>query len=849
MTDNFPDLSSKLGAPAKKSFFERQKAEAEAKRAKAEAETAAVYQDFVKSFDDEDDNDRRDSAPSREHGAGRPSASGTGFAAGGLGKRHFTSTGLKSGPGSLGPSPNAPRSGPGSLGPPTHAFGRKRPYDDFQSGRRDRERDRGQGMFSYEDDRPAASSRDSADAASAFRADDDEDQKGSNEAKIAAKPTLHLSSLPPGTSPAVIKALIPLLLSVENVRIIPPMTPSSHHVSSTSTERKSTSAIVTLAAETPATDIDTIVSQLQNRYLGFGFNLSISRHLSSAALSGPSAITAPSSSSLTNQPFNARPVIQHTSLSRAPPPGQSQSRFAPPASFTSSTPYSARNSTPATQVIVQPPTDLAQLKLIHKTLEALLTHGPEFEALLMSRPAIQSDEKWAWLWNARSVGGVYYRWRLWDILTDGENRRRNRRSYGVGGGTGGEEVFARSAPWVPPEQNLKFEYTTKMEEFVEAEEYDSSDEEDGYDKSNNMAGGGLAGRYNDHNNLTSGPPADVDIGTDGVGYLNPLAKAKLVHLLARLPDGNAKLRKGDVARVTAFAIEHAGAGAAEVVEMCCWNVVRPLCHLGANKERKSGSSGDDEEGRSDGKEKEKGKVDMTSASMVGLYVISDILSSSSTSGVRHAWRYRSLFEAALKKQKVFETLGRVDKELGWGRLKAEKWKRSVQSVLSLWEGWCVFPQASHEAFVEGFLSPPLSDGENAAMEREEAQRKEKEQEELRRSKSNSKWRSVEDGGDGKLEVGAVGDDEVMVDVGYLDGEEMIDEDDEDDLAMSDIDGVPMEDSSDEETQQAVESAGQQESRDSGAKDVGVQQQQKSPPMKRQRPRAVDMFADDSGGED
>lgn len=854
MSDNFPDISSKLGAPTKKSLFERQKAEAEAKRAKAAAETAAVYQDFVKSFDDDGD-----SAPSRDHAASRATggagfpAPGAGFGGGGgggggPGKRHFTSTGLKSGPGSLGPSPNAPRSGPGSLGPPPQAFGRKRPYDDFQAGRRDRdrERDRVQGMFSYEDDRPYASSRESVDAVSAFRAEDEEDEKDSSEAKVAAKPTLHLSSLPPGTPPAVIKALIPSLLTVENVRIIPPATPSGS--GSTSTERKSTSAIVTLAAETPATDIETIVSQLQNRYLGFGFNLSISRHLSSAALSGPSAITAPLTSSLINQPFNARPVVQHTSLSRAPPPGQSQSRFAPPASYTSSTPYSARNSSAATQVVVQTPTDLTQLKLIHKTLEALLTHGPEFEALLMSRPAIQSDEKWAWLWNARSVGGVYYRWRLWDILTDGGNRRRRRKSYGMGGGAGGEEVFARAAPWVPPEQNLKFEYTTRMEEFVDEEDYDSSDEEDGYDRSTNNAGGGLAGRYNDHNNLTSGPPAEVDTAMDGVGYLNPLAKAKLVHLLGRLPENNARLRKGDVARVTAFAIEHAGAGAGEVVEMCCGNVVRPLCHFLANKERRSGSSGDEEERKSEDREKDQGKTDMTAASMVGLYVISDILSSSSTSGVRHAWRYRSLFETALKKQKVFETLGRVDKELGWGRLKAEKWKRSVQSALSLWEGWCVFPQASQEAFVEGFLNPPLSEAEKRAAEREEGQRKEREQEELR-MKSSSKWRSVADGADEKIGVSRTGDDEVMDDAEDLDGDEMVDEDDEDEAAMSDVDGEPMEDSSDEEPQQAMESSPPPDAGDVGTPQPAAQGEHKSPLLKRQRPRAVDMFADDSGGEE
>jgi U2-associated protein SR140 len=217
--------------------------------------------------------------------------------------------------------------------------------------------------------------------------------------------------------------------------------------------------------------------------------------------------------------------------------------------------------------------------------------------------------------------------------------------------------------------------------------------------------------------------------------------------------------------------------------------------------------------------------------------------------VRHAWRYRSLFETGLKKQKVFETLGRVDKELGWGRLKAEKWKRSVQSVLSLWEGWCLFPQASQEAFVDGFLNPPLSEAEKRAAEREETQRKEREQGEPRRTKSNSKWRSVEERGDAKMEVGRPGDDEVMEDADDLDGEEMADEDDEDEVALSDVDGEPMDDSSDEEdTRAAMQSSPLPDAAHPRTQQPAAPDEHKSPPVKRQRPRAVDMFADDSGGE-
>ena len=48
---------------------------------------------------------------------------------------------------------------------------------------------------------------------------------------------------------------------------------------------------------------------------------------------------------------------------------------------------------------------------------------PEFEALLMTRPEVQRDERWAWLWDPRSPGGVWYRWRLWTILTGASTER------------------------------------------------------------------------------------------------------------------------------------------------------------------------------------------------------------------------------------------------------------------------------------------------------------------------------------------------------------------------------------------------------------------------------------------
>ncbi|KKY28601.1 hypothetical protein UCRPC4_g00406 [Phaeomoniella chlamydospora] len=799
---DFPEVSAKLSAPTKKSLFERQKAEAEAKRAREEAATAAVYEDFVKSFDDEA------STPDRSGLRTGPSPGGY---ASGPGKRHFTSTtGRNSGPGSLGPVPSSRSSGPGTLGQSHSAFGRKRPFEETATPKR------GHGMFSYNDNATLSAPRD---AVSAFKSsDDDEDRMADSRAedRAAAKPTIQLLSLPPGTSNSVIKALIPSLLSVDNIRIT-----SKQAQGSGVTERNSSSAIVTLASETPASDIDTVVNSLQNRYLGRGYYLSISRHLSSAVAS--SLLSTPGAGGNTNLPFGAKPTQQAGSLNRAPPPNNRG--FAPPTSYT---PTGVQRSNGGSQVTVQPPNDLKQIKLIHKTLEALLTYGPEFEALLMSRPSVQRDEKWAWLWNARSSGGVYYRWRLWELVTS-SGPPKNR----VGGD--GQVLFDRGAAWLPPDQNLRYEYTTEMNEFVSDSDYDSSDEEDDERRDQNVS---------------EGQP-------DGNGFLAPIARAKLVHLLSRLPDTNARLRKGDVARITSFAIDNAGAGADEVVDLITANVVHPFNYTKANPEYERKQTSDEEDNGSDddskaraknGQNKSPGNVDMTAASLVGLYIISDILSSSSTSGVRHAWRYRSLFETALKRRHVFETLGRADKELGWGKLKAEKWKRSVNSLLNMFEGWSVFPQHSQEAFVESFNNPPLSEAEKADLEREEL-RKQKAAEEDKKAKS--RWKSVEDAKQAMADV-----DQEMKDV---DGEDLDDEYNDEDTVLDDeaLDGVPMVDSSEEEDEPpdaealpapSVEEPARQEPAPAvttSSPKIHMQATIQQPVGRRQRPTAADMFADES----
>ncbi|KAL2868290.1 SWAP/Surp domain-containing protein [Aspergillus lucknowensis] len=791
----FPEISSKLSALPKKSLFERQKAEAEAKRARERAETAAVYEDFVKSF--EDDAAPADGAISE--GKSKLGIRNTGYG-GGPAKRHFTSSGPR-------------MSGPGTLGPAPSSLSRKRNHEGLQPFSRNREY--AQGTLGYDNSIVGPT------PASAFRTSGDDDAGSTNikEAeRAAAKPTMYLASLPPGTSQSVVKALIPKVLTVDNVKFLRPSGQAP-------TDRKSVSAIVTLASDSAASDIDSSVSALQSRYLGWGYYLSISRHLSSAAIGSTVPVGLSSSGPL---PFGAKTITPDLGgrLNRAPPPGLHRVGFAPPSSY--GPPYNRSGLT--TLVEVQPPTDLKQLKLIHKTLENLLNFGPEFEALLMSRPEVQREEKWAWLWDARSPGGVYYRWRLWDVITNSHPKGSQR-----GRSTNSSPIFEGGATWVPPERYLPFEFATRLNELVSDEDYDSSDEE-------------LSDGEDDRWHHGPAPSAETTrANNEGRGHMNPLKKAKLAHLLARLPTTHAKLRKGDVARVTAFAIKHAGAGADEVVEMIVSNIVEPYAYTRANPGRELEKGFARREQRGDdaiavltdrvGKE----KLDTSSAKLVGLYLVSDILSSSATSGVRHAWRYRQLFESALKAHKVFEHLGRLEKELSWGRLRAEKWKRSINSLLHLWEGWCVFPQSSQEHLFQVFENPPLTREEV----QEEKEKAEADQASAAFSRNKSRWKAVDEDLSAALppEANPMGTevDQVQGDMD-VDGE-----------PTSDIDGEPMEDSDLEVAQREAsdeDEEGKGKVLEEGAKlseqpEIALKKPSEPPaaPVRKPRPRAEDMFAD------
>jgi U2-associated protein SR140 len=679
--EQFPDVVQKLSAPKKLSKFEQEKKDADAKRRKEEEENAAALREFEESFaHDEDEGDMI--SRMGERGSRGPS-SGPRGGAGGLGG---------------GARYQAPRSGPGSLPGPPMSLKRKREIEEAREAAEARRAELG-----YDDTEdyhqgisPAAAQEDDRD-------------------DVTPKPTMQLSSIPPGTSPEEIKALLASLVKVHSVRFTPPAGPVHG--------RKTLTAIATLDSSTSAAQIDKAVSTLRDRYMGCGFYLSISRHLSSVAQFQGIGAKGGSTSS---EPFGAQKTRSSNprhSMRNAPPP-QNHRGFAPPESYDQQGPPTRAA---GAQVEVHPPLDIATVRAIHTISGKILAQKDanralEMEALLMTLPEVQKDERFAFLYDSKSPAGVYYRFCLWGPDSV-EDQKRNAK--------GPERIFKdMDMDWLPPHKETPFLDLTSLAEATDHIDYDTSEDE--------------ADDEGDERKLNHGPAGETDgRWTAEKSRLSPLQRARFTRLLARMPTTIAKLRQGDITRVSNYVVNHAGGGAEEFVDLLLLNVEKPFSSTLAAAKYDSDYDSDAEQplpttnGRAPEQEDQDEEEDdyepadtlpvttpnpppttttttiedPSNLKLIALYTISDILSASSTAGARNAWKYRTLFEAGLLQQKTFQRLGRLDKELGWGRMKSEQWRRKVGVVLSVWEGWSVFSQGVLEGLKRDFLEPPKTDAE------------------------------------------------------------------------------------------------------------------------------------------
>ncbi|KAH9825548.1 coatamer subunit protein [Teratosphaeria destructans] len=789
----FPDVAHKLAVPKKLSAFEKDRLAAEEKRRRAESENAAALKAFEDSFADEDDDDPL-AGIARGGAPGGPRGGGGGGGGAGPGSGYGSGpAGARTGPGSLGPVPGAPPPPPSmkrkrALDEMREAQEARREYDTVQNGER-----REPGTYGRHD-----------------HVDEEQEEQ-------RPRPTIQLSSLPPDMSPGKVEALLQGYVKVHSVTFEPP----KHGY----TGKRSLTAIATLSAETEKSQIDATISALKDKYMGLGFYLSISQHLSSVALH-PSMTSATLGASA--EPFGAekpRPTEGRHSLRHAPPPSEFRGGFAPPESYDSPArgPYGGYGmpAPPEALVNVQVPLDIGTVRAIHVLAERLLIEPDplrvlEIEAALMADPAVKNDERFAFLYDSRSPAGVYYRHLLWgpdDV--DQSVQEAKKRAKGL------DRVYGDTViDFLPPYGQTPFPDLRNLADVVTDMDYNSSDEEsdDGDDR-----------RFNDGRDAAELAPAGD--GNEKV-HLSPLKRARLIHLLCRLPTSNARLRKGDVARITNFAITHAGEGAEEIVDLLLLNIEKPFNYsLAAKYEEQDSEQDSDDYEPGDAlptmpdsdaaPPAKKSDDDGSNSKLIALYIISDILSASSTAGAKNAWKYRQLFEAGFKARNPFCHLGRLDRDLGWGRLKAEQWKRKIGVVFGIWEGWSVFSGDVLEAFKKQFYEPPLTEEEKAV----EAARVREEEKRVREEKFRSKFRRVGEGeGSPAPAVGTPGRGE--------DGMEGLEG-----PAVSGVESaLPM--SAEVQEPEKVETT------TTTAPPVSSSNTPKAPPAPKRRMRAEDMFASD-----
>ncbi|KXS94693.1 hypothetical protein AC578_10360 [Pseudocercospora eumusae] len=656
----FPDVKEKLSAPKKLSAFEKDRLAQEEKRRREQAEAAAALKDFEDSFGgNDDDDDDYDGFPMGARGSYGARRGAYGGSRGGFGA--------------------APRSGPGSLGPvpgPPPSLKRKRALDELreqQEARREQE----------------ALAREYVGDAR-WEAEPEED--------TAPRPTIQLSGLPLSTTEHDVRTMVGKHLSVHSVLIQPQSTVS----------RYSVTAIATLSPETASTHIDTAVSALRDKYLGCGYRLSCSRHLSSTALQ-PGAVAMPTTDV---EPFGAQKANPDQprggfSMRNAPPP---PSHFAPPDSYEARS--RSHNQVPqaTANIAVQPPLAISTIRAVHTIADRLLLEPDprralQLEAGLMAMPDVQNDERFAFLFDSQSSAGIYYRYLLWndddnlDILQEQKRMAR-----------GPERVIDDVViDWNIKQGEVPFADLSRLGDALDHPSYVSSDEESDDEGER---------KFNTGRREGEGAAADNE-----KKYLSPLKIAKLAWLLSRVPATHTRLRVGDVAAVSTFAINNAGVGADEIVDMLMLNIEKPFSSTQCGKFDGEDVTQDEEDDYEPDEElpsieetpsaerptKKYSDADPSQSKLVALYLINDVLQNSATAGVRNAWRYRQLFEAAFRRQHTFKQLGRLGKELGWGRIKENQWQNKVRVLFDIWERGSVFASDVFEAMKKEFFEQPADE--------------------------------------------------------------------------------------------------------------------------------------------
>ncbi|CAO3679763.1 unnamed protein product [Umbelopsis ramanniana] len=178
-------------------------------------------------------------------------------------------------------------------------------------------------------------------------------------------------------------------------------------------------------------------------------------------------------------------------------------------------------SKPRSEVQVVKPKDEQQVKVIHRTIERVLTHGEQFEASIIQRE--WNNPVYKFLVDNNCDEHIYYRWKLYSLLQGDSKYQWRSEPF---------QMFSEGPWWIPPE--VPFDNNGEIEEIV-----NSSDEEQ----------------------------RERQRGHIPKGNLGRVAKRRLEIMLRKI-----NFQRGKIAKAMAFAINHADA-ADEVIDIVCKSLV------------------------------------------------------------------------------------------------------------------------------------------------------------------------------------------------------------------------------------------------------------------------------------
>ncbi|KAL5117509.1 hypothetical protein ACEQ8H_004539 [Pleosporales sp. CAS-2024a] len=409
-------------------------------------------------------------------------------------------------------------------------------------------------------------------------------------------------------------------------------------------------------------DLDEAMMKMNDKkYLGRGYYLHLDRYLGGKA----------AETTQFKEPFGARWQAPEVAKGYAPPPDLGGGNRDGP-----------REDREQLIVTANLPPDTATLRLIHQTIEGVISGGVEFEAALMNDAQVQDEERFAWLYDQKHPLNRYYRWRMHQIVCDTSNA----------------EIFENCGLWNGPTEPLADEFAGDLGSFDPVDEDSDSDDEE---------------QKTQHKILPIGDnyPGRVDTG---FGILSPRSRAMLLWLLTSLPPGSIVV--DDVAAISVFAVEHAAQGMDEVVDMLVANVVDPFQLSDANVRKLEAEAGGKEDIR---------RADTRQVTLNAFRILHDVLfTTSKESGA--AYKYRLAIGTQLVERKILEHLEQLPTQLGMGRMKERAYRDEIKAILKVWEEEGLFDKAMLEHFDQVF----------------NAGERQKEQEELERKAAEKRNRKL-----------------------------------------------------------------------------------------------------------